>query len=309
MASRIIDRGRSERQAGRGPRAGVYNWEMAWARLRPLVALDVAAVSGASLVRSLSGPRIASVARIELLPGALVPSPTDNNLVEPEAVRTAVTRLLAALGEARGAATLVLPDGVARGLVFEAAHGVSPLEQARFKLGPGLPYPAAEAIVDIRPLGGPRFLGVAIRRSVVEAYEALAESTGLSVARVDIASMAALDTLLRLRPEGDSTVDVILGDAAVSLAAHRDGSLRVFRSRRRERGTEEADWLREEVGRTATLAGDGIGPRVRIVGPGAPALARALAARGTRAELGWRAEAAGLPVEAAELPWLGVALP
>lgn len=295
--------------SGVRPRAGVYTWGMVWARLRPLVALDVAAVSGASLARGLTGPRIASVARIELTPGALVPSPTDNNLAEPEAVRTAVTRLLDALGGARGAATLVLPDGVARGLVFEAAPGVAPLEQARFKLGPGLPYPAAEAIVDIRSLGGRRFLGLAIRRRVVAAYEALAESAGLSVERVDVASMAALDGLLRLRSEGDSTVDVILGDAAVSLAAHRDGSLRVFRSRCREIGPGEADWLRDEVRRTATLAGDGIAPRVRIVGPGASVLARALAARGTRAELGWRAEAAGLPVEAAELAWLGVALP
>lgn len=282
---------------------------MAWARLRPLIALDAGAVSGASLARSLAGPRIASVARIELSPGALVPSPTDNNLAEPEVVHAVVMRLLEALGRARGGATLVLPDGVARGLVFEAVQGVAPLEQARFKLGPGLPYPAAEAIVDIRPLGGRRFLGVAIRRLVVEAYETLAASAGVRVERVDVASMAALDGLLRLRPEAGSTVDVILGDAAVSLAAHRDGSLQVFRSRRRDSGPEEADRLRDEVTRTATLAGDGVAPRVRVVGPGARVLARELSASGLRAELGWHAEGAGLPVEAAEIPWLGVALP
>lgn len=273
------------------------------------MALDVAAVSGASLVRRLSGLRIASVARIELVPGALVPSPTENNLAQPEAVRAAVALLLDTLGGGRAAATLVLPDGVARGLVFEAAPGVAPLEQARFKIGSSLPYPVAESIVDIRPLGGRHFLGVAIRRGVVEGYEALAESAGLSVERIDVASMAALDGLMRLPSAGDSTVDVILGDAAVSFAAHRGGTLRVFRSRRRDAGPEEADRLREEVTRTATLAGDGVSPRVRVVGPGAPGLARALSARGARAELGWRAEGIGLPVEAAELPWLGVALP
>jgi len=273
------------------------------------VALDAAAVSGARLTRSLAGLRIASVARIELLPGALVPSPTEGNLVLPGAVQSAVVRLLDTLGGSRAAATLVLPDGVARGLVFEAAPGVAPLEQARFRLAPSLPYPAAEAIVDIRPLGGRQFLGIAIRRGVVEDYEALAESAGLSVARIDVASMAALDGLMRLPPAGDSTVDVILGDAAVSLAAHRAGTLRVFRSRRRDAGPEEADRLREEVMRTAALAGDGVSPRVRVVGPGAPALARALSALGARAELGWRAEGSGLPAEAAEFPWLGVALP
>jgi hypothetical protein len=223
-------------------------------------------------------------------------------------VRSTLSKLVDALGGARGAATLVLPDGVARGLVFEAAPGVPPAEQARFKLAASLPYPAREALVEVRPLGGDRHLGVAIRRRVVEEYESLAQAAGLSVERVDLSATAALEGLLRLRAEGDSVVDVVLGDTALSLLGHRAGALRVFRSRLRDLGPEEPDRLLGEVVRTATLAGDGAAPRVRIVGPGATALARELSSRGTRAEPGWRAEGLGVGFDAAELPWLGLAL-
>jgi hypothetical protein len=282
---------------------------MPWARARPLVAFDAASLSGGSLTRGLGGSRLASAARLELPAGALVPSPTDDNVVDAEVVRGILGRLLDALGGPRGGATLVLPDGVGRGLVFETMGGVAAVDQARFRLAPGLPYPVHEAVVDVRPLGEGRFLGIAIRRRVVEGYEAVAESAGLSVERVDLASMAALEGLLRLPTQADSTVDVILGDTAISLAAHLGGTLRVFRSRLRAPGAGEAERVAAEVLRTATLAGDGAAPRVRVVGPGAGALARALSARGTRAEPGWRAEGVGLPVDAAEIPWLGVALP
>lgn len=306
--TRIIDRAPDERQGVR-PGAGVYNRKMPWARARPLVAFDAASLSGGSLTRSFGRRHLASAARLELPPGSLVPSALDENLADPEAVRAALGRLLDRIGGSRSGATLVLPDAVGRGLIFEAAGGIAPVDQARFRLAPGLPYPAQEALVDVRALGERRFLGIAIRRRVVQGYEALAESAGLSVERVDIASMAALEGLMRLPSPADSTVDVILGDTAISLAAHLGGSLRVFRSRLRASGAGEADRLASEVLRTATLAGDGAAPRVRIVGPGAAELARALSARGTRAEPGWRADGAGLPVDAAEIPWLGVALP
>jgi hypothetical protein len=281
---------------------------MAWARSKPLVALDAASISGASLSRGLAGTRIRSVARLDLAPGVLVPSPTENNLLDADSIRETLGRLLEAIGGVREGATLILPDGVGRGIVFEAVGGVAPVAQARFRLAPGLPYAVAEALVDVRSLGGGRFLAVAIRRRVVEGYEALAESVGMLVERVDLASMAALEGLLRL-PTPDSTVDLILGDTAVSLVAHLGGSLRVFRSRLRDAGPEEADRLLGEVLRTATLAGDGVSPRVRVVGPGATGLARAMSERGARAEPGWRAEGFGLPVDAVELAWLGLALP
>ena len=62
-----------------------------------------------------------------------------------------------------------------------------------------------------------------------------------------------------------------------------------------------------EVDRTAALAGNGGPPRIRAVGPGALALLSAWQHEGRSVEAGWRAEGA-LPVDAAELAWLGGAL-
>ena len=81
----------------------------------------------------------------------------------------------------------------------------------------------------------------------------------------------------------------------------------MFRNRLRDGGPGEPRWLAREVDRTAALAGNGGPPRLRAVGPGATALLRALAESGRAAEPGWRVEGT-LPVEAAELPWLGAAL-
>ncbi len=273
------------------------------------MAFDAASLSGGSLTRGLGGARLASAARLELARGALVPSPTDVNVLDPEAVRATLNRLLDSIGGSRTGATLVLPDGTGRGVVFEATSGIAPVEQARFRLSTSLPYPAADALVDVRSLGHGRFLGIAIRRRVVEGYESVAEAAGLTVERVDLASMAALEGLLRLPGRADSTVDVILGDTALSLAAHIGGSLRVFRSRLRVAGLDETERVAAEVLRTATLAGDGASPHVRVVGPGASAMARPLSGGGARAVRGGGAAGVGLPVEAAGIPGVGLALP
>jgi Tfp pilus assembly PilM family ATPase len=282
---------------------------MAWLRSKLVIAFDAASVSGATLSRGFGAPRLARVESAPLEPGALVPSPVEANLVRPEAVLGALRLVLAELGAMTSPATLVLPDGLARVLVFEAPQAVVPAEYARFRLGAGLPFSPSEAIVDVQPLGEHRFLGVAVRRSIVAAYEALAAAAGVECERVDLSPMAALEGLRRQAPQDASAVDVILGDAALSLAAWRSGRLLVFRSRRRDSGVGEAARLCDEVLRTAALAGDGAAaPRVRVVGPGATSLVRELRSTGTQAEAGWQATGASLSLEAAEVPWLGVAL-
>jgi len=65
------------------------------------------------------------------------------------------------------------------------------------------------------------------------------------------------------------------------------------------------------VERTALLAGDGAAPpRLRVLGPGAPALVRDWRAAGRTADLGWTlaAPATMERVETAEMAWLGAAL-
>jgi hypothetical protein len=276
-------------------------------RPRLYAALDETAVVGATLSRTLTGRRIERLCRVPLEEGALVPSPFEPNVRVAEAVRDALARLAAEIGPA-GDVTLVLPDGTGRVALLEATAAVAPAEFARFRLGAGLPYPVHEAVVDVLPLDGRRVLAVAVRRSVVESYETVANDAGLRPARVELAPVTALEGLRRLASGAASTVDVILGDAFLSLAAWRGGELRVFRSRRRDSGEREATRLRLEIARTASLAGDGQGPQVRVAGPGVAALVRELREHGDNAEPAWQASEGALPIAAEEIPWLGVGL-
>jgi Tfp pilus assembly PilM family ATPase len=276
-------------------------------RTRVLVAIDATGVAGAAVSGGPGAPRIRSYVRATLPAGALVPGPVEPNVVHSAEVQRALGEVVAGLEGGRGPVSLILPGGVARTALLEVAAGVTAREFARYRITPGLPYPPDEALVDVLPVDGGRVLAAAVRRSVVEGYEAVAAAAGLDVERLDLAPLAALSALAR-EPRGTAvSVDVILGDQALSLAAWQGGVLHLFRTRLRETGPREPQWLGREVDRTAVLAGNGSAPRIRAVGPGAVELLRVWSDEGRTGEPGWRAEGA-LPVAATELAWLGAAL-
>lgn len=271
-----------------------------------MLAFDASAVSGALLGWTFGGMRIRGFARAALSPGALVPSAVEPNVARAPEVREAVARVAAELAFGRAPVAIVAPQGVARLLLLDLPDGVDPMEFARFRIG-DLPYPPAEAVVDTLPVRGGRVVAAAIRRLVVEDYEAVVAAAGIVQERFDLTSLAALAGLLK-DPAGDGlTLDVILGDAAYAIAAHRAGVLSVVRHRRRDRRDGEAARLRVETERTAALAG---GPldSVRVVGSGAESLLREWKAAGLAATAGWEGEGSGVPRDAAELPWLGALL-
>jgi hypothetical protein len=269
------------------------------------VALDAGSVSGGAVTRSGGGFRLASHARVPLAAGALVPTPFVPNLARPGEVADALRELARSLGVGAARVCLLLPDGIARLAVEEAPADITPQQYARFRIVPGLPYAPEEAVVDVLSLGGGRTVVAAVRRSVIEGYEAVAEQAGIAQDRLDLTPLAALSGLLRERAGAGLTVDVILGDVAFCLAAHEDGVLRTLRNRRRDPGPDEAGRLAEEIERTALLAGNGTGPRVRVVGSGARELIARWRAAGGAAESGWGAGDAGPGIEASELAWLG----
>jgi len=285
-----------------------YNGRVRAMRSRFVVALDASCVAGAAVSRGLGSPRVRSFARVPLRPGALVPSPFEPNLVQADEVKQALARVAEVLEVGRFGVCLVLPDGVARVVLLEAPPEVPPQHFARFRLLPRLPFPEDEAVIDILPVGGGRVLAAAVRRSVVQEYETAAEAAGMVQDRLDLAPLAAVAALAQ-EPAGPApTVDLLLGDCAYSLAAYHGGALRVFRSRRRDPAPDEAQRLRQEVERTADLAGAGSAPRLRVVGPGAARLIQEFLSAGTEAEAGWRLSAEELAAESAEMAWLGGAL-
>ncbi len=273
---------------------------------RLIVALDAASVTGAEVFRGFGRPEVKAFSAAPLAPGALVPSPFERNASRPEEVKAALKAVTEELGARGRRASVVLPSGVARIVLFDAPPNADALEYARFRLARQLPYAGSEAIVDVLPLGRGKIVAAAVHRAVVEEYEALAASAGLIQEELDLAPLKALAGLARSDP-GPRTVDVILGDAAYCLAAHDGGSVKVVRQRHRAIDAAEWERLRDEAYRTASLAAPGQALRLRIVGSGGLGLLARLRASGESAEPGWP-----VPVEAeprvADAAWLGEAL-
>ena len=268
------------------------------------IAFDATAVSGARPTRGLRGRRLASFARAPLADGALVPSPHESNVLRAEEVRDALALVARSLDAAREPIAFLLPDGVARLALLEAPDGVRPDEYARYRLAPGLPYPIREAVVQTESAGPRRVLAALARRSVIAEYEEVARAAGLVQGGIDLAPLAALHALRRAAARGVARVDVVLGDAAYSMALHDGAGLRVLRNRRRDRDAGEPGRLAREIERVLRIGGMDARPTARVVGPGATALLAELAAGGA-AEPGWSMDGKGLPADAVEVPWLG----
>jgi hypothetical protein len=261
---------------------------------RLLVAFDAGSVSGGLFSAGLGSWRVRAFVQAPLSPGALLPSPVADNLARRQEIQDALAAVLRGLGANRPPALLLLPDGVARLALLQPTRGVAPLEFARFRMGASLPFPAAEALFDVLGVGGGVFLGAAVRRSVGEGYESLADEAGLGRERIDLSGLASLAALLA-RSRG-TEVEVILGDAAFSVAVVNRGALLAFRTRLRDRGDDEAERLAEEITRTLGLVPGSSPARIVVVGPGAPALVESLRWSGRPAEPGWHFSPEGLPL-------------
>jgi hypothetical protein len=276
-------------------------------RPRVVIALDALTVHGARVSTGLHGRRLGGVVRRELASGALVPAALQSNVRRPEEVREVLRAVAAELGGPPLPAIIVLPDGVARTVLLDVPAGAEPREFARFRLGPQLPYPAGDAIIEVMPLGARRVLAAAVRRDVVAEYEKVVAGSGLTQERIDLAPMAAL-ALLRRRGGTEPHIDVVLGEAAFSMALVGEGTTLAWRTRRRDPGPDEPERLALEIERTALLGGSASRPTsVRVVGPGARGLAEAWTARGVTVKPGWGEVARLGARDAEELAWLGAA--
>jgi hypothetical protein len=276
---------------------------------RVVLAFDAGSVSAAFVRRGLQTTRVLSLTSARLPDGALVPSARERNLRDPAEVGRAIREALGSLLPRTAAVTLVLPHGTAFVAVLDLPREPDPAEYARFRLGPSLPYPASEAVVDFLPLERARILAAAVRREVVAEYEEIAASAGIGRGRVDLAPLAAAAGAgpLCASFEG-ATVFLVLGDAACSFLAYDGGRLRGVRTRRRDPLHGEAERLREEALRTAAQAGLFGEPELAVAGTGARGVLDQWAGSGRRARLLSLLPEGGPLHEAAARPWLAAAL-
>jgi hypothetical protein len=264
---------------------------------RIYLALDASAVLAAEVAERASGHRLKALVREPLAAGALEPGAAGANLHDAEAVRGAIARALAPLGDSR--VTLVLPDGVARLALVEPPRGTPAREYVRFRLAPSLPWPAEQAGFDALDAGHGRAVGAAVRRATVAEYEQAARAVGAGVEQVHLAPLLALAGLLRGR--GGEGAHAVLGDVAMCLGLVSEGALVALRSRRRDRSPGEAARLGNELRRLgARLAGGNGQVPLRVSGSDAARLAGELGA----ALWPERAAPAGAGADGAGAAWL-----
>ncbi len=266
--------------------------------LRPpvYVGFDATALSGAALARGFGRRRLSAFECVALPPGVLNPSPVSRNVLRPGELREALSSLRARLGRGSGA-VLVLPEGAARLSLLEI-EGSDLRDYARFRLGSGLPYPVQEAVVDVLKVGPGRALAGAVRRSIVEEYEAAAAGAGFVRARVDLAPLVGVAGVVERDPS--PAVHALLGDRALSLAACDGRGLVAYRQRRRDPSAGEGERLFAEAARTARLLGNGSEFRLTLSGAGARQIGRELTASGLSVEVRGPSE----PAPAGEMAWV-----
>jgi hypothetical protein len=271
---------------------------------RLILAPDARCVCAARSRSGLGGARLAACAGAALPRGALVPSAAERNVVRASDVRDALADLLSRVAPRMHRADLILPAGAAHLRLLEAGERALGSDELRLRLASGLPFPVQDAVLGAMRVGTSRWLAAAVRRSVVEEYEALASSVGLRPRRVELASLVAITGLLR-QPLPEGGIDVVLGDTTVALAVWNRGGLAHLHTRLRGDSEDDTPWLWEEIARTAVAAGHGTVPGVRAAGRGADELVRRAVAHGHAATLAWSLPLSDQGIQAAELSWLG----
>jgi len=171
---------------------------------------------------------------VETLPaGALVPSAVETNIVDPVAVKGAVTSVCNRLNAKDESAALILPDPVIRVFVQHFDEFPRSAQEAepmlRWKLKKSVPFEVDETVISYMRQP-PREAGVDIltalaRQRIIREYEALVEGVGLHPGVVLSSSLAAVALLEGARP----TLLARVSGAALTTVIVREGVLCGYR--------------------------------------------------------------------------------
>ncbi len=183
---------------------------------------------------------------VEPLPaGAVVPSLTAANLVDREAVVSAVRTACRSVGVTPGRAALVIPDVAAKVSLLRFEHTPGrrdDLDQLiRWQIRKSTPFPIEEAVVSHVPgaQGTGEYVVLAARREVVHEYEGVCEEIGIDAGLVDISTFGVVNLFLSggMADSGDWLV-VHMRPEYTSIVILRQQDLIFFRNR--AEGEEDA---------------------------------------------------------------------
>jgi type IV pilus assembly protein PilM len=189
-----------------------------------------------------------------LEPGALVPSPVDDNLPRPDRVAALVQHISGVAGSQAGAkskskqrrAALILPDPTARVSVLDfdsfPSNAEEQLALVRFRVKKTVPFDIESAAVSYYPqpvADGKKkkfeVVVVTVALEVLARYEALFRTAGFHPGEVTTSSLAALNLYSH---EGPGVIAKLAG-RVLTVMVIAGGRLRLFRCLALEEASEE----------------------------------------------------------------------
>lgn len=201
---------------------------------QPPVVVEIAGPHVAVARSGGKGGYLEGVAAESLPPGSVMPSTLETNIVQPEAVRSALRKIFGRVPVHGARVALLVPDLVVR--VFLLPFDTLPrraseaLPLLRWRLKKIVPFDVEETVVswmrqDARE-GGLEIVTAVARQPIVREYEALIESLG---ARADVVLSSTLAVLPLLEERG-ATLLVRLCSKTLTTVVVRGANLCLYRS-------------------------------------------------------------------------------
>lgn len=209
--------------------------------LRPRVACEVTMDRVIAARASERQPRLEMFTSRHLPPGTITPGLTGPNVLNPEALRTAISGALSAVSGSLRDVIVVIPDASIRVLLldFEALPSkpqeIEPM--LRFRLKKSLPFDVDQAALSYeirRKSDGVRVVAAVSPRSIIEEYESAFRDAGYMPGVVLPSSLAALGTVEGERPTLLLKVDPM--NIIIAAAEHQE--LRLVRTLDNPHGVE-----------------------------------------------------------------------
>ena len=197
------------------------------------------------------GTALEACAARELAPGSVVPDLVENNLRQPEVVRSGIQDALGSVAGRSKDVIAIVPDAAVRVMLVEFDTLPSDQEEAlgviRFRLKKSLPFDVEKAKVSYhaQKIGDEvKVVAAVALGSVIEDYESIFRVAGFAPGVVLPSTLAALGAA-----DGKKPTMVIKVDAhTTSIAILNEDQLQLFRTLENTRGvTINGEQLAEEV--------------------------------------------------------------
>jgi type IV pilus assembly protein PilM len=215
-----------------GPVRRIERWLNAMPH--PSLVIEISSTHVAAAQWSKVGGHLEAYA-IEPLPiGAVMASPVDANVIQPEAVRSALRKVLNRVPPRGAPMVLLIPDPVVRVFIlpFETLprRADEALPLLRWRLKKSVPFDVDETVVSwMRQAGKEGALEVVAavaRQRIVREYEDLVEPLDVK-SRVILSSTLSI---LPLLPDSGSTLLVRMSGKTMTTVIVRDSNLSIYRS-------------------------------------------------------------------------------